>query len=169
MKGCLAPRNSQVNVALMPSMPISKGTRVRKPLQGDCTPPQVSPIRKLVKLAMKMKPPNQSTCSSFSLTDLLLALSLTNRGTTTRLKAQKGKLMMKTHLQEACCTNSPSTKGPAIVPKAHMICVRLQYLGRRCRRGMMSLNITMVRAMMPPPPTPWIVRPASSSVKSCDR
>ena len=34
---------------------------------------------------------------------------------------------------------------------------------------MMSLNITMVRAMMPPPPTPWIVRPASSSVKFFDR
>ena len=33
----------------------------------------------------------------------------------------------------------------------------------------MSLNIIMVRAMIPPPPTPWIVRPASSSVKSCDR
>ena len=33
----------------------------------------------------------------------------------------------------------------------------------------MSLNITMVRAMIPPPPTPWIVRPESSSVKSCDR
>ena len=33
----------------------------------------------------------------------------------------------------------------------------------------MSLNITMVRAIMPPPPTPWIVRPASSPVKSCDR
>ena len=30
----------------------------------------------------------------------------------------------------------------------------------------MSLEITMVKAMMPPPPTPWIVRPASSSVKS---
>ena len=168
MKGCLAPRNSQVNVAPMPSISISKGTRVRKLLQGNCTPPQVSPIRKLVKLAMKMKPPNQSTRSHFSLTELLLDLSLTATGTMARLKAQKGKLMMKTHLQDACCANSPPTKGPAIVPKAHMICIRLQYLGR-CRRGMISPNITMMRAMMPHPPTPWIVRPASSSVKFCDR
>ena len=102
MKGCLAPRDSQVNVAPISSMPISKGTRVRKLLQGNCTPPQVSPITKLVKLAMKMKPPIQSTRSYFSLTELLLDLSLTTTGTMARLKAQKGRLMMKTHLQEAC-------------------------------------------------------------------
>ena len=33
----------------------------------------------------------------------------------------------------------------------------------------MSLNITMVTAMMPLPPTPWIIRPASSFVKFFDR
>ena len=86
----------------MPSMPIIKGNRVLKLLQGNCTPPQVSPIRKLVKLSMKMKPPSQSTCSNLSLTELLLDLSLTTTDTMARLKAQKGKLMMKTHLQEAC-------------------------------------------------------------------
>ena len=34
--------------------------------------------------------------------DLLLDLSLTNTGTMAVLEAQKGKLMLKTHLQEAC-------------------------------------------------------------------
>ena len=51
-----------------------------------------------------------------------------------------------------------------IVPMDQALSTMAKYLGRNLR-GTISQNMTWLRVMMPPPPTPWMLRPTNITVK----
>lgn len=59
------------------------------------------PMRKVVKLEMKRKPPSQSTRRSFSLSDVLTVSKLMKRSTVTNPIPQNGRFIQKAHLHVA--------------------------------------------------------------------
>lgn len=63
------------------------------------------------------------------------------------------------HLQSCSASTAPSI-GATQVPSPKTSCITPRYLARS-RRGIRSANIIRFRLIMPPPPTPCMVRPAS--------
>ena len=75
-----------------------------------------------------------------------------------------GTLIQKIHLQSACWAKAPPMIGPVSEPSAQ---TPLWYPNHvpRSRSGTRSVINTSDRLMMPPPPMPWMVRPASRTTE----
>lgn len=64
-------------------------------------------------------------------------------------------------LHVVCSANSPPHRGPRTAPNPHAAAMIPRNCGR-CRSGMMSVITIEAMTKIPPPPTPWMVRPHSS-------
>lgn len=165
-----------------PITPTIIGNKVAADFQGYWIPPHERPTRKLVMLPTKRVAPTQSVCFIFCANDNGdMAFKRTKKIATMKPIPQNGKLMIKhlfgglvffqfhrscTHQrQEAFSTSDPPMSGPMMVPIDHISNTSEKYLGRTLK-GTMSQNMTWVRVMIPPPPTPWIQRPVNMTVKS---
>jgi len=78
--------------------------------------------------------------------------------------AMMGKLIQKIQRHETFCAKPAPMRGPATVPTDHTA-ERMANQRPRSARGTRSVTMTSVRAMMPPPPAPWITRPATMTGK----
>lgn len=72
---------------------------------------------------------------------------------------QKGRLSQKIQ-RHALSAKAPPIIGPMTVPN-DQVSERILIHFPRCRSGIRSAMRTSVRAMIPPPPTPWMQRPTS--------
>lgn len=77
-------------------------------------------------------------------------------------------LLTKIHRQVTFWANPAPIRGPKTVPSAH-VAESLAIQSPLNSSGTRSVMTTSERAMIPPPPTPWMVRPRSRTVKSSAR
>jgi hypothetical protein len=75
-----------------------------------------------------------------------------------------GRLIQKIQRQSMFWAKPAPMSGPVTVPMAHMAEIMENHWPRTAR-GTRSVTTTSVRAMRPPPPTPWMVRPTMMTVK----
>ena len=162
--GSRAPQCSHAKQVNIPAIPKTRGTSVLKLLHAYCVPPHEIAMRKDVVLAMNIAPPTQSTRKSFSLKDDSVVFRRTYIATITNPIAQNGKLRKKIQRQVECWTRRPPMVGPRSIPRAAAAWISPTHFGRD-RSGTMSVKMTRVIVMIPPPPTPCMHRATRSVVK----
>jgi hypothetical protein len=125
---------------------------------------QVRGINSEVIEAMNNTEPNQSTRPIFSRNVPLTGAILRKMGIVTKAITQNGMFNQKMYLQDAFSASAPPTTGPATDPNAHIIEINPNHFPRSFRVTI-SVTMTYVRALMPPPPTPCTDRPMSIMVE----
>ena len=115
-------------------------------------------MRNEVVAAVRRMAPAQSKRSSWLLRRPAGWFNRRQKGSVRNPKPQKGRLIQKIQRQEASWVKAPPTKGPVTEPSAQVRLWKPNHLPRS-RRGTRSVMRISVREMIPPPPTPWMLRP----------
>lgn len=123
---------------------------------------QVSGMRKLVVAAMKMNGPKKSNVLSLSQIDPSLFCNRKQKGMPVAAMTQKGMLIQNIHLHVVFSANVPPITGPKTDPIAHCKLMTDIHFPRSLSVTR-SARITYVNPTSPPPPTPCILLPTSSS------
>lgn len=164
IKGFSGTHHSYATNPTSPAMPTHSGTSVLHESQSNITPPHVTGINTAVTLPTNTTLPTQSTRASFCAKLSVLWFKFRYSGINTNPSAQNGRFNQKIHRQFASCAKAPPMMGPDTDPMAHIIDRKPKYFPRS-RNGTKSVTMISVRAMIPPPPIPWIERPTRITVK----